>query len=38
MEGPPGGDTGLDPSDRGGSDTMGSFKKGGLASMFVEKK
>jgi hypothetical protein len=31
-------DRGNDPSDAGGSDTMGSFKKGGLATMFTRRR
>ena len=30
--------TGLGPADRGGSDTMGSFKRGGLATMFTRRR
>jgi hypothetical protein len=29
---------GNDPSDKGGSDSMGSFKKGGLATMFTRRR
>jgi hypothetical protein len=38
MEGPSGAGTGLGPSDKGGSDTMGSFKRGGLATMFTRRR
>ena len=38
MEGPSGAGTGLGASDKGGSDTMGSFKKGGLATMFTRRR
>ena len=31
-------DRGNNPSDAGGSDTMGSFKKGGLATMFTRRR
>ena len=38
MEGASGATTGLGPSDKGGSDTMGSFKRGGLATMFTRRR
>ena len=38
MDGPAGAGTGNSPSDRGGSDSMGSFARGGLATMFKNKR
>ena len=38
MDGPSGAGYGMGAADKGGSDSMGSFKRGGLATMFVEKR
>ena len=38
MEGPSGAGYGMGAADKGGSDTMGSFKRGGLATMFKRKR
>jgi len=38
MEGPSGAGYGMGAADKGGSDTMGSFARGGLATMFKEKR
>ena len=38
MEGPSGAGYGMGAADKGGSDTMGSFKRGGLATMFTRRR
>ena len=38
MDGPSGAGYGMGAADKGGSDTMGSFKRGGLATMFTRRR